>query len=1047
MTSLSAFMEHVLPEQSGSIAIGYGVGGPASTRFVASRANLLAALPRLIMSAQDLYYTPACYTVRRRKADNCAAKRCIVLDIDLNHEKKPSYHTKDEALRALLMMAARRDLPLPSYVLDSGRGLHVYWALDADVQPDLWKTVASSLRDIIVADDPKLGPDTTRWADLAGYLRVPGSMNSKSGTPCDFYKVNGVHVGSETPYALSLFMFDALVRPARATGPTVPAVPSQRTAPTRPRVRKMSAVNDQEETSEIPRPMDLIGECVPLAELAKGDQSYEAWQGLARLFARAGKAGRDAFHAVSEKYKGYDPEATDAKFDDALATSFASPSCAQMRDWAGMRPAACRACPLFQAQGEGGKPSVLQSEFIDVLQKRNLTPASLDEEVRVLARARNARLQGKFAPMATIGVTIPKRLLKAPAEDRAGIFIDKATGFMMARVEVTEGKTVTYEDRRISRRPFWIEARISERDASSVGVVFGARVVQARLRGEDWEARYVTVPAAELNAGSGTFLTALQNYGLDIDATDPRTAHFRMLHSYVRASVNAIETSRAYHKESRFGWREGDTPSFVIGDRLYSAGGETLLIEQDPGAFDMNEKVEQRGELNAAKEISARAMKHGLFPLRFLMLCALGAPLMHMTNVEGALVLVSGRTGKGKTAAMSYANSFFGSSRPGRLLANGTDTQKSIMHMIGIVSNLPAFIDETTLMKDAEMATTLLQITQGGENNRLEASSNRLRQRNRWQTIAIASANKDVTEIIKAESYTAEAQRARAIDLMTAHMEGEIFYRPGSRQFLDDVLMPSHAHHGLIGVDFIKYCLDNYAAVEDRVRKTEASLSLNGGILSAKDGDTYRVWRAVVAVALVAGSIGEKLGYWHMDKSFLDEVLHNLVQAASTLQSRASVDSSNYVRDFLYANQGAIIIDAKPIEGTDKGRTASVEVSGREVAVGRERPPSHTPSRSSVARLTLTEGSTSAICDISTMAFRRFCKDNELELSYVLAKLADDGALLSDARQQLARGAPLPSMPNTVSSVGGEALPASRAIRVKLTLTAPYVMGHPPEYL
>lgn len=1048
MPTLAAFLQHVLPEASGSIALGFGTGGPDSTKFVSSEEELLRVVPELALSGQDLYYTPARYSVRRRKAANCVAKRCVALDIDLNHEKKPSYTNKEEALVALFQTLLTLECPLPTYVVDSGRGLHAYWALTEDAEPTLWEAAAQEFKTAIKNLDVKLCADTSRWADLAGYLRVPGSLNSKSGTPCMFYEINGVHAGSEVAYPLSALTFDNVVRPApRGDLPTV--LPAKTALPRRDH-RSMVPSAPQGESTSIPRPLDLVTECAPLAELAKGDQSYEAWQGLSRLYARAADkdAGREAFHVVSETYKGYSARQTDDKYDDALLTSFASPSCAQMREWAGLDTKACQACPLFQTQGENGKPAALQEEFIDPVQRRNIVPDSLDEEVLMLARARQARLQGTFAPIDTLGVTLPKKLTRPPPEGVTCVYIDEETGHMMAQVELKEGKDIIIQQRRVTRRPFWVDARISERDVTTAGVVYGARVVQVRKKGDDWEARFVTVPAGELNGGAGTFLTALQNYGLDIDAVDPRAAQFRALHGFIRGAVNAIETSRAYHKETKFGWREddGSAPAFVIGDRRYEAGGTTLLIEQDAGPFDLNEKVEQRGSLNEAKRISALAMEHGLFPLRFLMLCSLGAPLMRMTNIEGALVLVSGETGKGKTAAMSYANSFFGSSKPGKLLANGTDTQKSIMHMIGVVSNLPAFIDETTLMRDWEMADTLLQITQGGENNRLEASSNRLRQRNRWQTIAIASANKDVTEIIKDQSYTAEAQRMRAIDLMTAHMKGEIFYARGSRKFLDEVLVPSHKNHGLIGVDFIKYVLDNYDEVERQVKLTESNLSTTKGILAAVNGDPFRVWRAVVAVAMVAGKLGEQLGYWNMHKTFLDDVLQSLVNAASTLRERATVDSSNYIRDFLYANQNAVVVDVIPAGG-GRAQRAALPVGGREVQLEKAKPPSHTPARSSVARLTLTEGSDVATCDLSTMAFTRFCKDNDLELSYVLTKLEQDGILGAEARRQLLKFAPMQSMNSTVSSVGGEVLPATRTVQIQLRLTTPYVMGQPPEYL
>lgn len=1053
MPTVSAFLDQVLPECSGSIAIGHGHGGPDATIFVSSVEAAMAKLPGLF--PQDVYFTPAKYIKRRRVAANCAAKRCIVIDIDLNHPTKPSYSTKEEAIAAAYIAIAKLRLPPPSFVVDSGRGLHVYWSLKEDVDPQDWKTATDTLKSAWSATDIKLAADTTRIADLAGYLRLPGSLNTKSQSLCSFYEVNGQHAGTEVPYAFSLFLNLQGAAPASLGLPRT--VPRKRMVIDRVGGASASTgVGGGAEDTVIPRPMELKDHCGPLGKLAEGRQDYEAWWGLARLFARSGDEdeGRAAYHDVSRAYAGYSERETDNKYTEALNTSVASPSCSQMRSWSGMKTSACAACPLFQAQGEGGKPAALQAEFIDTA-VANVVPATEDDEVLLLSKARQSRTEGTFAPIATLGLVMPKRLFRQPPEDREGLYIDPETGMMMCQVheEMKVGKNIELVavQKQVARRPFWVEARISERDPASSGRIYGARIIQVVLRDDEWHARFITVPADELNAGAGTFLTALQRYGLDIDAVDPRTKPFRMLHNLMRRSVNAIETGRAYSKEGAFGWRNVDDAelrSFVIGDRKYIRGQTTVLVEQEPGAHDLNPKVAQRGSLERAKQISTLAMRRGKFPLQFLMLCSLGSPLLHMTNVEGALVLVSGRTGMGKTAAMSYANSFFGSPKPGMLTATGVDTQKSIMHTIGVFSNLPAFIDETTTMRPHEVAMTLMQITQGGENNRLEGSSNRLRARNRWQTIAIASANKSVTEVISSGSYTAEAQQMRAIDLRTSDSSGEVFYNAGSNQFLSEVLQPSHEHYGMLGVAFVKYVLDNYDRVAASVREIELKLRAGDSPLAAKNGDPFRVWRSVAAVAGAAALIGNHLGFWNMNQGFLDKIVGQLSSMAEDLKGRSTVDPTIYVRDFLSVYQSGIAIDARAAPRASSSAIATSTGGERVMSIDGKEPISHTPSRSSVARLTLQEGVDVAVCDISVLSFRRFCKDNEYDFDYIREQLHENGFLISgEGMSQISKGVPLPSLPTTISSVGGEALPGIRTLSVRLKLNSPFVKGQPPEYL
>lgn len=1054
MPTITAFLNHVLPEQSGGIALGYGDGGPERTDFVKDAADLVRRLPKLF--GKDVYYTPARYGTSRRTAAACVAKRCVVIDVDLNHPTKPSYSTKEEAIVASFAALAALRWPAPGYVMDSGRGLHLYWPLDRDVEPAAWRSSTEAIKAAWARQDPKLAVDTTRIADLAGYLRMPGSINTKSGTLCAFYELNGVHAGTEKTCALDAF---------GTAGEAKPFLPP-RSAPATSKFDRVggaamtSGTAAGPEDTRIPRPLLLKESCAPLAKLAEGDQSYEAWQGLARLFARSDNAdeGREAFHDVSRAYKHYSRAETDNKFSDALATSFASPSCAQMRAWAGLPLSACASCPLFQAQGEGGKPAALQIEFIDPMAGQNVVAATEDDEVSLLAEARRARQAESSAPMKALGIKIPRRMFRVPGDGFEGLFIDKETGWFMAQVQVEtksdDGHKITIDEQRlVSRSPFWVESRVLERDPRTGNDVFSARLVQVtRVEEDEWIARYITVPSDEINANAGTLMTACGRYGLDMHAVDARKKEFQLVVKWIRHGMNAINRSRAIRKEGCFGWRNPGTSerSFIIGDRRYNTDGSTVLIEQEPGITDLNDKVQQRGSLAESKKISARAMANGRFPLRLLMLSALGAPLLHMTNVEGALVLVSGKTGKGKTAALSYANSFYGSSRPGKLTATGVDTQKSIMHLIGALANLPAFIDETTSMSDEAMAATLLQITQGGENNRMEGSSNRLRQRNRWQTIAIASANKSVTEIIHGESFTGEAQRVRAIDLKTGDETGEIFYTPGSRRFLSDVLQPSHHHHGMLGVAFIKFVLKNYDLVQTMVQQFDAKIRDGATILAARNGDMFRVWRAVAAVCCATAMIGAQLEFWTMSKSFLDEIVSRLTEQAEDLQRRSDIDPSTYIRDFLSVNQGAITIDAvQRQDGTVvDGRDIPPPGAERVMSIDGKRAPSHVPARASVARLTLVEGATDAVCDISRISFRRFCRDNHLDIDYIIMRLHDAGMLIdSDAFAQISKDVPLPSLPTTVSTVGGEALPAVKSLVVKLRLTRPYNLGYPPEYL
>jgi hypothetical protein len=152
-------------------------------------------------------------------------------------------------------------------------------------------------------------------------------------------------------------------------------------------------------------PIALLRRCVPLAHLNDNPaaQGYDAWFGVARLLSRSAFAddGRAAFHAFSEGHAGYNPADTDRKFTEALGNTQHSPSCAQMRAWAGAQDSACAMCPMYKAQ-KNGKPAALQAEYPSMSVAAAVTPVA-DDEAAHLAEIRRTK-DGRFVPMSMLGL-------------------------------------------------------------------------------------------------------------------------------------------------------------------------------------------------------------------------------------------------------------------------------------------------------------------------------------------------------------------------------------------------------------------------------------------------------------------------------------------------------------------------------------------------------------------------------------------------------------------------------------------------------------------
>ncbi len=136
-------------------------------------------------SGLDTYLACAEYTTpNSRQASNVSGAYAFWADVDCGEGKVASgkgYATEANALAALLDFCKRSCLPMPTFVVSSGGGLHVYWVLNTFITRENWQVYAVKLKALTHA----LGflADDTRTADIASVLRMPGTLNYKYNPP------------------------------------------------------------------------------------------------------------------------------------------------------------------------------------------------------------------------------------------------------------------------------------------------------------------------------------------------------------------------------------------------------------------------------------------------------------------------------------------------------------------------------------------------------------------------------------------------------------------------------------------------------------------------------------------------------------------------------------------------------------------------------------------------------------------------------------------------------------------------------------------------
>ena len=123
----------------------------------------------------DYYITPNSYYIAQRASGNIRHLRALYSDLDLVD------YGKMEAVYEVAVMVGEGEIPEPTMITDSGRGLHLYWRINHAPMGALWTW--QQLQDYLYRKLRHLGADAGA-TDSARLLRVPGTINSRNGALC-----------------------------------------------------------------------------------------------------------------------------------------------------------------------------------------------------------------------------------------------------------------------------------------------------------------------------------------------------------------------------------------------------------------------------------------------------------------------------------------------------------------------------------------------------------------------------------------------------------------------------------------------------------------------------------------------------------------------------------------------------------------------------------------------------------------------------------------------------------------------------------------------
>ena len=750
-------------------------------------------------------------------ADNTRALRAFWLDLDVG-DAASKYPTQQAAAVALATFCRRANLPKP-FVTSSGGGLHVYWPMEHDIDPQTWHAHALRLK----AGAAKLGlkADPSRTADRASVLRPVGAWNHKTETP---RPVRLMLAGEVSPNDSLLGRLMALegehdlvidvpqARPAAQIG----TIPEYLRALIGGDANTLAAAG----TGYVEAPaIEVVRACQQLRwQLNNQAQVDEPnWYAMIGALYRA-QDGEAAIHRLSCKHPDYSPAHTAMKIEQRKVAATGPTTCAT---FAALRPAGCDGCPL---RGKVSAPINARREREEAQAPTVADPAAGTQALRQLPPPPKP-----FKRVVLPGIEV---VPGQPQPARVAMTVEKEDGRKYDEI-------------------------IYEYDAFPVEIIYDQReqaytvVIATWLPKGGWKEH--TIPLAVF-ADARTTAKELASKAIMIDPE--HTKHMvKYMSAYVR-SLQALHHAKVSYAQC--GWHQGDSGWEFILPQAVVRADEILHLDVNRNFKNALEWKDPAGSLDVWREVVALFNRPQMIAHQFGFGVGFAAPLFGFTGFTGAMVSMVGDRGTGKTSAALCANSIFGHTKMGWMDVK-KDSWKAFYGKLGTLHNLLATFDEITNLKGDEVSDLAYAVTKGAGRQRLEATGAAAANHGSWSTMLLATSNAGLHNKLAVAKADASAEATRIFEYRVA---------PNTlpKAEADTAFLRLQENFGVAGPVYAQALVRRREWAKDRVQHWIRLIDQAAGT-----GSSERFWSAVVATVLTGFEIANEAGLTSADIGALRE--------------------------------------------------------------------------------------------------------------------------------------------------------------------------------
>lgn len=807
-----------------------------------------------------------------RNQSNAVALKSLFLDIDVKGGEN-GYSCMDEAVGALSIFVREVGLPLPSMLVQSGGGLHVYWTFSRALIPAEWQPLANALAEATKKHGLKC--DTQVTIDSARVLRVPNTFNRKTEPPRP--------VVLACPGRGHDYLIERLAEPLKPYNTIEPSP-----LPPRPAIQGVSDLAAGIDSNKsAPINLDsVLPECAFLRDaVTSGGKDYlnPLWN-LTTLISTFTEGGIADAHRMGNQHPGYSKENTDEfyarKERERDEKGLGWPSCKTISA-SGCK--ACQACPHLAA----GK-----------------SPLRFG-----LAKVQPA------APAASAVVSLLPGATPIPPGlgDMPDGFTRLADGRIAALVEMADGSTHPQPICEYKMVDPWLQEDAKDglilHFTTSMGLGVNKKIsLQARI-----------VSTQEM-------VPALQTYGLMVPVgPKARETIARFMVNWIRK----LQDTREAILTAPFGWNvkkaTGILEGFIYGGSMWTPAGPKVAGNADPV---LQRNYTPCGDIQKWRDAAAMITAQGRPALETIVASAFAAPLVRFTGREGAVISAySSETGIGKTTAARIAQAVWGD--PVRASQTLDDTHNAVMGKLGQLRSLPLYWDELKTEDEVKKFVKLVfQVAQGKEKSRMTRNIEQ-REPGSWQTLVVACSNDSLIETVNNSVNTSEAGLVRVFEFIVPppdeNTPGQLADADASR-----MLAALNDNYGHIGQLYAEWLGKNSDAID---REMSTFLRDLGQEVSAKQDERY--WIATMGTILMGARYANQLGFTNFDeaalKDFMLFVLGELRQrrASSSINLNEGINISTLLQQFFGAMRGRHTLRTNRIHvGAGKPPVGSIKTVG-----------------------------------------------------------------------------------------------------------------------